>query len=292
MNVGILCFMTGYSVAPAELARAAEEAGFESLWTGDHSHVPIDPNHGPPMDTRTGKPVPAHYAELLDPFLALTHAAAVTSKIKLGTSICLVPQRDLITTAKSVATLDSLSGGRFIFGVGAGWNEQEMRDHGTDPRTRRTRLSESIEAMKEIWTNDVAEYKGSLVGFGPMLCGPKPIQSPYPPVLLGGNFRNLGPVVQFADGWLPSTTVDPNWEFLSHIPDLQRRAEEAGRDRIPVTAIHVTDVEALADGHGEFAEKELAEFETAGVDRAVLIIPPAREAALRQIDRYSRLIDL
>jgi probable F420-dependent oxidoreductase len=290
VKLGILCFMTGYSVSPAELARVAEDAGFESVWTGDHSHVPVTSNHGPPIDTRSGKPVPVHYSELLDPFLALTHAAAVTSKIKLGTGICLVPQRDVITTAKSVATLDCLSGGRFIFGVGAGWNEQEMRDHGTDPGSRRTRLKESVEAMKEIWTSEVAEYRGSLVGFGPMLCGPKPRQSPHPPVLLGGNHHNIDRVVDFADGWLPSTTVDPDRAFLGHIPELQKRASAAGRGRLPVTAIHVTDVDALADGHSEFTEADLGQFETAGVDRAVLIIPPGRDAALGQIDRYSRLI--
>ena len=212
----------------------------------------------------------------------------MTSRIKVGTGICLVTERDVITTAKAVASLDYLSGGRFIFGVGAGWNKQEMIDHGTDPRTRRTRLRESVEAMKAIWTNEVAEYRGSTIAFGPMRCGPAVCQRPHPPILLGGNRHNLDRVVEYADGWIPSTTVDPGREFLSHIPELQRKARAAGRDRVRVTAIHVTEVDPLVDGTGEFDDGDWSAFEAAGVDRVVLIIPPGRDGALRQIERYAR----
>jgi probable F420-dependent oxidoreductase len=289
MQAGILCFLTGYSITPAELARTAEDAGFESVWTGDHSHVPLGPDGQAAVDTRSGRPVPVHYAQLLDPFVALSQAAAVTSRIRVGTGICLVTQRDVISTAKSVASLDHLSGGRFLFGVGAGWNHREMTDHGTDPRTRRTRLRESLEAMKVIWTNEVAEYKGSTVSFGPMRCGPQVQQRPHPPIFLGGDGRNLDRVVEYADGWIPSTTVDPGREFLRHIPELQRKALAAGRARIAVTSIHVTDVEALEeDGAGQFGEDDWSVFEAAGVDRVVLIVPPGRDGALRQIERYAR----
>lgn len=288
MQIGLLCFLTGYSISPAELALTAEHAGFESVWMGDHSHVPLGPDHGTALDTRTGKPVPVHYAELLDPFVALSQAAAVTSHIKVGTGICLVTQRDVITTAKAVASLDHLSGGRFIFGVGAGWNRQEMIDHGTDPATRRTRLRESVEAMKAIWTSEVAEYKGSTIAFGPMRCGPEVCQRPHPPIYLGGDHRNLDRVVEYADGWLPSTTVDPDRGFLGHIPELQRKACAAGREHIPVTAIHVTDVDAMEDGTGQFRDEDRTAFEAAGVDRVVLIVPPDRDRALRQIERYAR----
>ena len=288
MEVGLLCFLTGYSISPAELAQAAEAAGFESVWMGDHSHVPLGPDSGPALDTRSGEPVPVHYAELLDPFVALSTAAAVTSRVKVGTGICLITQRDVITTAKAVASLDHLSGGRFLFGVGAGWNKQEMIDHGTDPRTRRTRLRESVEAMKAIWTNEVAEYKGSTVAFGPMRCGPEVRQRPHPPIFLGGNASNLDRVVEYADGWLPSTTVDSGRDFLRHIPELRRKARAAGRDQVAVTAIHVTEVEALVVGAGEFGDDDWSAFATAGVDRVVLIVPPGRDGALRQVERYAR----
>lgn len=288
MKAGVLCFVTGYSISPAELGRCAEDAGFESIWTGDHSHIPVVAGRMPPLDTRTGKPVPSHYAELLDPFVALSHAAAATSSIKLGTGICLVTERDPITTAKSVASLDRLSGGRFLFGVGAGWNEQEMLDHGTDPRTRRQLLKERLEAMKAIWRDEVSEYRGSLVGFGPMLCGPRPDQVPHPPILLGGNYRNIPRVVAYADGWIPSTTVASAEAFLGRIPDLRRQAAAAGRDGISVTAIHVTDVEGLAAGAGQFTEQEWSAYEDGGVDRVVLIIPPGRDDARRQIEQYAR----
>ena len=288
MKLGVLCFMTEYSISPAELARSVEDRGFESLWAGDHSHVPIDPVTSAAVDTRTGELVPTHYAHLLDPFLALTSAAGATSRIRLGTSVCLVNERDPITTAKSVATLDCLSHGRFIFGVGAGWNEREMRDHGTDPATRQRLLKERLAAMKLIWTQEIAEYDGEFVRFGPLMCWPKPVQKPFPPILLGGNSKNIPRVVDFADGWIPSTTVAPASAFLSQIPALQRQAESAGRGPMPVTAIYVTEVEGLDVGAMEFTAQQWDAFHEGGVDRVVLIVPPFRDAALRLLDRYAR----
>ena len=287
MKVGLQCFFTASSVPPAELAVAAEAAGFESIWAGDHSHVPLDPSGAPPLDTRTGKPAPGHYAELLDPFVALTHAASVTSTIRLGTGICLVTERDPITTAKVVASLDNLSGGRFLFGVGAGWNEIEMRDHGTDPARRRQLLKERIEAMKTIWQQETASYDGNLVYFGPMRCGPKPVQLPHPPIFIGGGPSNLDRVVAYGDGWIPSTTVDTAEAFLKHVEDLQRRAEAAGRGPLPVTGIHVVDVDEFSAGRREFTDRDWDAYEEAGLDRVVLSVPVARDAVLRQVDRYA-----
>ncbi|MDQ1397761.1 MAG: hypothetical protein QOG64_3020 [Acidimicrobiaceae bacterium] len=291
MKLGAICFLTEYSISPAELGRELENHGFESLWVGDHSHIAIEPGTSAPLDTRTGQPVPTHYSHLMDPFLALTHAAATTHRIRLGTSICLVNERDPITTAKAVATLDCLSGGRFFFGVGAGWNAQEMRDHGTDPSTRLPLLKERLAAMKQIWTEDVAEYQGDLVQFGPMMCWPKPIQKPYPPIFLGGNFKNIPRVVDYADGWIPSTTVAPARAFLDKIGELQRQAEAAGRGPLPVTAVYVTDVDRLADGEGVFTDQQWDEYETAGVDRVVLMLPPDRKAALQLAERYARFAE-
>ena len=268
MKLGVLTFFTSYGISPAGLALAAELAGFESVWAGDHSHVPVGPGGGPPLDTRTGLPVPSHYAELLDPFVALSFAAAATSTIRLGTGICLVTERDPITTAKSVASLDCLSGGRLIFGAGAGWNEIEMRDHGTDPSTRYDLLRERIEAMKAIWTHDVASYEGTLVRFGPMLCGPKPVQKPHPPIYLGGNYRNIDRVLSYADGWIPSTTVASADAFLPHVGSVR------------TTVIHA----------GSFGAADRDLYASAGVERAVLIVPPERDDCLRQLEKYAELV--
>ena len=182
MDVGLAHFLTDYGMQPVELARKVEERGFESLFLPEHTHIPASrdtPNPG-------GGELPPEYSHTLDPFAALAAIAAVTDRIKIGTGVCLVIQRDPIVTAKEVATVDQISGGRFLFGVGAGWNREEMENHGTDYRTRFTRMRESVEAMKAIWTEDEAEYHGKIVDFDPIWCWPKPAQRPHPPVLVGG----------------------------------------------------------------------------------------------------------
>ncbi len=289
MKLGALCFFTDRSIAPAELAQALEASGFESLWVGDHSHVPFDAEAGAAaVDSRTGKPVPVDYARLLDPFLALMHAAAVTTTLRLGTSVCLLNERDILNTAKAVTTLDHLSGGRFEFGIGAGWSEQEMRNHGADPGTRYPAMRERVEALRAIWTSEIAEYQGEHVRFGPLYCWPKPVQRPHPPILIGGHHHNIPRVVAYGDGWIPSTTVRPDSAFLERIPELRRRAGEAGRPRPQVTAVHVTDVDALASGSGAFTDAEWDTWARAGVDRTVLILPPTRDGSLRFVERYAR----
>jgi probable F420-dependent oxidoreductase len=184
MKIGISMFPTDYSITPADLAQAAEERGFESLWFPEHTHIPTSRKSPWPG----GPNLPDVYKQSLDPFLALTAAATATKRIRLATGICLVVERDPIHTAKNVATLDYLSGGRFIFGIGGGWNAEEMANHGTVFKTRFALMRERIEAMKAIWTSDIAEYHGEHVNFDPMWAWPKPVQKPHPPIILGGEF--------------------------------------------------------------------------------------------------------
>src|ERR1700686_3481497 len=212
----------------AELAPAAENLGFESLWVAEHSHIPISRQSPYPA----GGELPKHYFHTMDPFVALTVAAVASKTIRLATGICLLIERDPIHTAKETASLDQISNGRFLFGVGGGWNREEMADHGTAFETRWKLLRERVEAVKAIWTQDEAEYHGELVNFGPMWCWPKPVQKPHPPVLLGGSGPSvLKRVVAYADGWMPNRGAD-----LPRIPELQELARAAGRGTVPATA--------------------------------------------------------
>jgi probable F420-dependent oxidoreductase len=289
MLMGAISFMTDTSIDPAEFAKALEDRGFESFWAGDHSHIPVDPAHaGPPLDTRTGKPMPTEYWHLLDPFLALTAAAQATSRIRLGTGICLVNERDPINTAKEVATLDHLSGGRFVFGIGGGWNSAEMRNHGTDIADRWPAMQERVQAMQQIWTHDVAEYHGQHVDFGPMMSWPKPVQRPHPPVLIGGNHRNIARVVEYADGWCPGTPHLSDAELREQISTLRERAAERGRAPVSVTAFHVPPLAGLEPGStvalGRARWEVLNEL---AVERVVVVLPPERDACLRMADYYA-----
>src|SRR3954451_7252040 len=230
LEFGLAIFPTDYSIDPVALGRLAEERGFESLWFPEHTHIPVSRDTPYPA----GGELPKQYWHTHDPFVALAAVAAATERLKLGTGICLVVERDPITTAKEVASLDRLSGGRFLFGVGAGWNREEMRNHGTDPRTRFTLMRESVEAMKAIWTQDEAEYHGRLVDFDPIWSWPKPVQRPHPPVLVGGNGEKvLDRVLAFGDEWMPNRIGDEG-KFLARVAELQERARTTGRD-IPVT---------------------------------------------------------
>src|SRR5207302_2101243 len=200
MEIGASIFFTDYSIAPAELAMALEERGFDSLWVAEHSHIPATRRCTLPGNMELTK----QYYDVMDPFVTLTAAAVVTRHLKLATAICLVIQRDTIQTAKLVASLDQVSGGRFIFGIGGGWNAEEMEDHGTIYATRFKKMREQIEAMKAIWTRDVAEYHGEIVDFPPMIARPKPVQKPHPPVIIGGAFRHAARrATPYGDGPLP-----------------------------------------------------------------------------------------
>ena len=206
MKLGAMSFMTDYSIPPSEFARELESHNYELMWVGDHSHIPVAQSdvHGV-----TSEPLAQEYWHLMDPLIALSLAAAVTERLRLGTGILLITQRDPITTAKEVATLDCASGGRFLFGVGAGWNAQELRNHGTDPATKWTLMRERVAAIKAIWTNDVAEYDGELVHLTPLMSWPKPVQKPCPAVIIGGDHRNFDRIIDYGDGWGPSSCAAP-----------------------------------------------------------------------------------
>ncbi|MGH2927144.1 MAG: LLM class F420-dependent oxidoreductase, partial [Solirubrobacteraceae bacterium] len=231
MKFGVTMFPTDHAIDPGDLGREVEARGFESLFFPEHSHIPVSRRSPWPG----GGELPEEYKHTHDPFVALSAVAAVTARLRIGTGICLVVQRDPIATAKEVASLDFLSGGRFLFGIGAGWNREEMEDHGTDPRTRMALLEERVEAMKAIWTEDEASYHGRFVDFDPMWSWPKPVQRPHPPVLVGGSGPTvLERVLALGDEWMPIRMTDPE-ELGREVAELQARADGAGRGTVPVT---------------------------------------------------------
>ena len=225
VRVGINAMLTDRTVGPAELAVEAEARGFDELWLPEHTHIPVGRETPWPLDE--GAELPEAYRRTLDPFVALTAAAAATSAIRLGTGVCLVAQHDPIILAKTTATLDRLSGGRFVFGVGFGWNADEMRHHGVDPNRRRTIGREKALAVKELWTQTTASFRGDHVDFSESWQWPKPLQRPGPPVWVGGGASVLRHVVEWGDGWMPLHGVMPVAEFTRR---LRSMASEAGRD--------------------------------------------------------------
>jgi probable F420-dependent oxidoreductase len=277
MHYGVFIFLTDYSIRIDELARAAEERGFESLFVTEHTHIPT--SRRSPFGG--GGPLPKEYSHTLDPFIGLTAAAAATKNLKLGTGICLVIEHDPITLAKTIASLDLLSNGRFLFGIGAGWNAEEMENHGTAFKTRFRLLRERILAMKEIWTKDEAQYHGEYVNFDPIWSYPKPVQTPHPPVLLGGESgHTLQRVVDFCDGWFPrGRNADA---ILPGLADLKARAARAGRDpgKISVSVFGAKAERATLDGYA-----------AAGITRAILRLPSeGRDTVLPLLDQYAKLI--
>lgn len=277
MKFGISMFPTDYAIHPAELAREVEARGFESLWMPEHTHIPVSRLSPAPG----GADLPKHYWHTYDLFVALTAAAAVTTKLRIASCICLIIERDPIITAKEVASLDTLSGGRFIFGIGGGWNAEEMANHGTDFKKRWRILRERVLAMKEIWTKDEAEYHGEFVDFDKIWSYPKPIQKPHPPVLMGGSGpTTFDRVAEFCDGWLPAG-VDPK-TMPERMKELRRKAEEAGRapGDIPVTFV----IYGSPDG------ETVDTLGNAGVSRTVFAVPPGgRDAVLPVLDKYVKL---
>jgi probable F420-dependent oxidoreductase len=258
-------FPTDETLAPDELAQLLEERGFESLWFPEHTHIPASRDTPYPA----GGDLPSMYWRSLDPFVALTAAAMATTTLRVGTGICLVVQRDPIVTAKAVATLDRLSGGRFLFGVGAGWNREEMRNHGTDPRTRMKLMTERVEAMQAIWTQEEASYHGEFVSFDRIWSFPKPSQSPHPPIWVGGNGPTVEDrVLRFGDGWMPNVIDDD--ELLGRIARLRERA---GRG-VPVSI-----------NASPRRPERLARYADAGVERAIFYLPSAgRDEIERRLD--------
>ncbi len=281
MKYGMTFFPTDQSIGPAEMAAAAEERGFESVWFAEHSHMPMSPaTPGPPEPGQPG--LPREYYAVGDPFVGLAMAAAVTKSLKVGTGICLVPQRDIFQTAKQVATLDHFSDGRFLFGVGAGWNQPEIENHGTDFKQRFAIMRERIEAMKLLWTEEKAEYHGDHVDFGPSYAWPKPVQKPYPPVHVGGaGLRAIRRAVRYGDGWIPllgSSADDP----IDLMPTLRDELAKAGRD---ADSFEVTIYFCPPDPD---TVKRAAD---AGITRVLFPLPSlSGDAALGAMDGYAKLI--
>ena len=276
MDFGASMFFTDYSMTPAGLARALEERGFESVWAPEHSHIPLSRKSPWPG----GAELPKRYYDCMDPFVSLTAAAAATQRLRIGTGVCLVNQRDPIQLAKLVASLDQVSAGRFLFGIGIGWNQDEMENHGTVFETRAKLVRERVEAMKEIWTKSKPEYHGEFVNFDPMMTWPKPVQKPHPPIIVGGGFPQAARrALRYGDGWIPITGRAPLEGALAKFREL---AKEMGRDpaEVPITAF----------GAAEDAEL-LKRYRDLGVSRVVVSLDSEKEdAILPVLDRWAALI--
>ena len=274
MHIGVCMFATDYAIRIDELARETEARGFESLWVPEHTHIPTSRRSPWPG----GSELPLEYSHTYDPFISLMYAAAVTKTLKLGTGICLVIERDTITLAKEVASLDNLSGGRFLLGIGGGWNVEEMAHHGTEFKTRFQKMGEQVRAMKEIWTKDVAEFHGEHVNFEPIWCWPKPAQQPHPPVLLGGESNyTLQRVVDYCEGWFPRSRQP---QLVSQgMNALREYAARAGRDMrtISVSVFGVAGDQKLVDMYRDV-----------DVTRVILRLPSeGRETILPLLDQYA-----
>jgi probable F420-dependent oxidoreductase len=277
MRVGVFYFPVHYGIEPAELGRALEERGYESLFVCEHTHIPVSRRTPFP----SGGELPKRYVHTHDPFVALSFAAAATKKLRLGTGICLIPQRDPIVTAKSVASLDALSGGRFEFGIGGGWNREEMENHGAAYDTRFKLLRERVLAMKALWTQDEAAFHGEFVDFDPVWSYPKPVQKPHPPIMHGGETdHTLKRIVEFCDGWFPRPIA--GFTPKGAVERLRKAAEAAKRDPAKLT---ITVFRAPAEAAA------LADYRAAGIDRVLLEVPDlSRDEILRGLDKNAPLI--
>jgi len=277
MDIGAFYFSTDYNMPAVDLAKALEERGFESLFLCEHTHIPVSRKSPFPG----GGDLPRRYIRTHDPFVALGFCAAATTTLKLGTGICLIAQRDPIVTAKAIASLDMLSGGRFVFGVGGGWNVEEMENHGTTYDTRFKVMQERILAMKALWTEEEAEFHGDFVDFDKVWSYPKPAQRPHPPILLGGETKyTLRRVVEFCDGWFPR--AGRGFEVPNSMTALREAADAVGRD---MSTLQVTVFRAPDD------PQQLEAYQQHGVKRALLEIPDAgSDEVLKKLDEYAKLL--
>ena len=276
MDIGVTIFLTDKSIGVIELARALEERGFESLFVPEHTHIPVSRTTPYPM----GGELPDEYRRTYDPFVALSAAAAVTTNLKLGTGICLVAQHDTICLAKEVASLDALSNGRFVFGIGYGWNIDEMEDHGVAPKARREYVREQMLAMKSLWSEEEASFDGTYVKLPKSWAWPKPVQQPGPPVFLGGAagpklFRHIA---EYADGWMPIG----GGGLRESLPALHQAAEEAGRDPASIDLLVFFSVPDKG---------KLDYYRELGVGRTVFGLPSApADVVLPLLDKYADLL--
>jgi probable F420-dependent oxidoreductase len=278
MKYGIQMFPTDYAIPVTDLGRAAEELGFESVFFPEHTHIPTSRRTPWPG----GGELPREYSHTLDPFVVCAAVAAVTRTLRVGTGICLVMQRDPIITAKEVASVDHLSNGRFLFGIGGGWNEDEMENHGTKPRERWRILRERILAMKEIWTKDEAQFHGKYVNFDPIWSWPKPVQKPHPPILVGGaGPRTFDRVLEYGDGWMP--IGGRTGHVLGQlVGELQERAKATGRGPIPVSVFGVPP-----------SQEVIEQYAAMGVDRVIFgVRPESADQVLPALRRYAAVAGL
>ena len=275
MQIGISTFPTNYSIPPTALGRALESRGFDSLWVVEHTHIPASRKTPYPP----GGDLPSIYWESYEPFTYLAQVAAVTERLKIGTGICLVPEHHPIALAKRVASLDALSNGRFLFGVGAGWNREELENHGVRFEDRWAVLREHVLAMKAMWTQKDASFHGKFVDFDPVWVEPKPARKPHPPIFIGAQSHwAIRRVVEYADGWFPMALPG----FAEQMQQLDRECARVGRNRAEI------DVSALAAPADEAALAQLAEL---GVDRVVLSLPTLGETdTLRFLDDISKVV--
>ncbi|EHK83175.1 flavin-dependent oxidoreductase, F420-dependent methylene-tetrahydromethanopterin reductase [Saccharomonospora azurea SZMC 14600] len=271
MKFGISTFVTDEGIRPTTLATALEERGFDSLFLAEHSHIPVS-RETPYPD---GGELPRPYYRTLDPFVALSAAAAVTETLLLGTGVALVVQRDVIHTANEAASLDLISDGRFVFGVGVGWNREEMRNHGTDPRTRGALLNEQLQAIKAIWTSEQAEFHGEHVDFDPIYAWPKPVRTPHPPIYVGGESpAAIERLAAHGDGWLPRGHTEPE-----QIRSVLRSLAERGKSDVPVTIFAAGRDESRIEGWADV-----------GVERVTFFLPTLPEAeTLTALDELAAL---
>ena len=275
MRFGLSMFVTDETIAPVELGRAAEEAGFDALFVPEHTHIPASRETERPG----GGELPREYWHTYDPFVALSAIAATTERLRLGTGIALIVERDPITLAKEGASLDVVSGGRFELGIGAGWNFEEMRNHGTDPASRFAVMRERALAVRTIWTEEEPSFHGEHVDFERIWSWPKPVQQPHPPIWVGGTGpRVIDRVLEYGDGWFPNLRdLDA---LASMVGELQRRATEAGRPRVPVTYFGLRDPD----------DSKIVKLAAAGVDRVLLMLPPAgTDETLERLESYAAL---
>jgi probable F420-dependent oxidoreductase len=279
---GLVAIPTHYTIQPAEFGRWAEAHGFESVWFGEHSHIPTSRKTPFVM----GGELPEYYKQFFDPFIGLAAAAAVTEKLKVGTSVCLVPEHNTINLAKTVACLDRVANGRLLMGIGAGWNAEEMADHGVDYKDRWKVTRERILAMREIWTKEVAEFHGKFVNFDPMWCWPKPVQAGGPPVLMGAWSKFVpARVAEYCDGWIP---VDAGVDLARGIEAIRREVERRGRSFKDIDLSVMTAFDMAPAGGLEGRVRELVEL---GFHRVLFLVPTAKpDGQWPTLERYAELI--
>jgi probable F420-dependent oxidoreductase len=280
MKFGASMFFTDYSMTPTALAMALEARGFDAVWAPEHSHIPLSRKTPPPSGGELAK----HYYDVMDPFVTLTAAAMATRTLQVGTGVCLVNQRDPIQTAKLVASIDQISNGRFLFGIGVGWNQDEMENHGTAFATRAQLVRERVEAMKEIWSKSKAEYHGQLVNFDPMMSWPKPVRKPNPPVIVGGAFPHAARrAARYGDGWIPLTArIAKDGDVFTVVPKFREMLKEAGRTPESCPIYLFSAPEDL---------DTLRRYRDLGVVHVSVSVPSAKEhEVLPILDRWATLI--